>query len=185
MRGCCSAGAARCATTRIGRPMLAILLIPWDLRAGVSGCVPMLHVRLWQPLAYARGSADLGSAAGPLPCGRGLLVWWIWPLACARGSVFLVPAGYQPLGVAGQRVIGRCEPETRPRDAAGRVCRNVPPLWKRTEQRISLVKPVARLKFFTMLRCLARHSLAGRDFMPRALGPPRLLPGSAVFLLTE
>ena len=59
------------------------------------------------------GSADWGSAEGPLPGGRGS-VWRIWPLACARGSVFLVPAGYQPLGVAGQRVIDRCEPEARP-----------------------------------------------------------------------
>ena len=77
-----------------------LLELGWDL-------VDRVPMRSWSILGAAClrarfGSADWGSAAGPLPCGRGS-VWRIWPLACARGSVLLVPAGYWPLGVTGQR----------------------------------------------------------------------------------
>ena len=56
-----------------------------------SRCFPFACSRAWF------GSADLSSPAGPLPGGCGW-VWRIWPLACARGSVFWRRPATSPWG---------------------------------------------------------------------------------------
>ena len=123
--------------TRIGRPLLAILLVSWGLYVGFLAASRCFPVRSLRPTVSARGS----------DCR-------IWVVRQGHSLAvvvrFFVPADYQPLRATGQRVVGSYEPETRPADVAGRLRWTIPPLWKRTEQRSSLVKPVVRPKFFTM-----------------------------------
>ena len=139
VHGRCGAGAARCAPTRIGLAALGYLVGLLRLTGSLLEWCPdaLLFVFCDRLLARAVRFGGWGCLAGPLPGGRGS-VWRIWPLACARGWVFLMPAGYQPLGVAGQRVIGAINRKPIPR-----CCRETLPdrsaLVERTEQRISLV----------------------------------------------
>ena len=107
--------------------LAAKLLIIRNLDADLFGLRPdaLLFAHLW-PLAFAGGSVRR--------------VWVVrrdHSLAVVVG-IFFVPAGYQPLGVAGQRVVGAINRKPVPQ-LCWKTSPDRPAPVIRTEQRISFV----------------------------------------------
>jgi hypothetical protein len=159
----------------------------------IESCEPSRDVRISRALA-ARADAgvrpytlvcETQCSAGLATCVRAWLGLIGFMVCCGHLLALVVRyfnAGRLPT-LRGNRpaCLGAINRTASP-DVAGYGGPNRPALAGLTA--ISVSEPVPRPKFFTMPRRLAHRGLAGRDFIPWRQGPPRLLPGSAVFSIT-